>query len=137
MKRFFDWLVKGMEAAAERNCAKAELERAEQGWAAEKRGLQEAHERQVAHLYSQMKHLKEQIAHAEARLKEHVTIVSPLDVAARMQNEGLIYHEAEHHGLNILITDALRKTLIAASEQHRVSVRQVLTGMVAMTWPSK
>ena len=137
MKRFFDWMVKGVEAAADRQCAKRELESKDIAFEAEKRGLQEAYDRQAQALQCQIKTLKGTIAELEQKLIHKPAVLSPSDIALKMRNEGLGYSEANHYATSIVITETMRVAIAQASELHAISSRQILSGMVALTWPDK
>lgn len=137
MKRFFDWMVKGLEAAADRQCAKRELESKDIAFEAEKRGLQDAYDRQAQALHSQIKNLKVTISELEMKLAQKPTSLSPLDVAKKMKAENLMIHEAESECKNIVIGPRLSAVIAQASLESGVSFRQVLSGMIALTWPDK
>ena len=137
MKRFFDWMVRGLEEAADRQVSKRELENKDLEHEAEKRGLKDAYDRQAAALQCQMKTLKGTIAELEQKLIAKPSVLSAHDVAVKMRHEGLGYSEANHHATSIVITEQLRVAIAQASEQQAISARQILSGMVALTWPDK
>lgn len=137
MQRFFDWMVKGLEAAADRQCAKREIENKDLEHEAEKRGLKDAYDRQASALHCQIKTLKGTIAELEQKLIHKPAVLSPSDIAIKMRNEGLGYSEANHYATSIVITETLRVAIAQASETHAISARQILSGMVALTWPDK
>lgn len=137
MKRFFDWLVKGLDAAAERKCAAAELERVRADAAAERKGLIDAHERHLQGLQAQIKTLKADMAHEIAKAQSRAVALSPEEIAKKMVAEQICYHERDLVSINVLMEERLRTQLHSLSVMHNVSVRQLLTGMISLTWPSK
>lgn len=137
MRRFFDWLVKGLDSAAERKCAAHELERVKADAAAERKGLIDAHERHMSGLQAQIKQIKADAAHEMAKLQMRQLVKSAEEIAKKIKTENLVFHEKEMVPVNFLIEESLREKLIAVSNEEHLSVRQILTGMVALTWPSK
>jgi len=137
MKRFFDWLVNGMENAAERKCLRREMENKDLEHEAEKRGLKDAYDRQAAALHCQIKTLKGTIAELESQLTTRPNLMSPDQVAQKMKAEALGYSDAQGYSCSILVTETMREAIYAASEAYAISFRQILSGMVALTWPDK
>lgn len=137
MKRFFDWLVRGLDQAGERAAIKRESECKQREHEAEKRGLREGYERQASALQAQIKNLKTTLAELEGKLMAKPTVLSPDAIAQKMRLEGLGYSEAQGYSCSIVITETLRQTIAQASETHAVSSRQILSGMVCLTWPDK
>lgn len=137
MKRFFDWMVRGLEAAADRQCARRELETKEVAFEAEKRGLKDAYDRQAQSLQCQIKSLKATVAELEQKLMQKPSVMTPLEVAEKMKNEGIGYSQAEHFEKSMVVTGPLADALNQASEKYNITARQILSGMVALTWPVK
>jgi len=137
MRRFFDWLVKGLDAAAERKCAAHELERVKAEAAAERKGLIDAHERHMQGLQAQIKQLKAEMAHDLAKANARLIARSPEEIAKKMCGEQIHYPEKDLVSINVLLEERLKTQLTSLSVMHNVSVRQLLTGMIALTWPSK
>lgn len=137
MQRFFDWMVKGLEEAADRQCAKRELENKDLEHEAEKRGLKDAYDRQASSLHCQIKTLKGTIAELEQKLIHKPAVLSPAEIAQKMKSEALGYSESQGYSCSIVVTEPMRALIYAASETHAISFRQILSGMVAITWPDK
>lgn len=137
MKRFFDWLVNGMEMAAERKCVRRELEQTKLEHEAEKRGLKDAYDRQAQSLQCQLKSCKATIADLEGKLALRPSVLSPNEVAAKMRAEQLGYSDTDGHSHSVLISDQLKSKLQEISLATNVTCRQILSGMVALTWPDK
>lgn len=137
MKRFFDWMVRGLEAAADRQCARRELETKEVAFEAEKRGLKDAYDRQAQSLHCQIKSLKATVADLEQKLMQKPSVMTPFEVAEKMKNEGIGYSQAEHCEKSMVVTGPLADALNQASEKYNITARQILSGMVALTWPVK
>lgn len=137
MKRFFDWMVRGLEQAADRAAQKRELENKELEHEAEKRGMKDAYDRQAASLQCHIKSLKATIAELEGKLTNRPVLLSPAEVAQKMKAEALGYSESQGYSCSIVVTEPMRAAIYAASEAHAISFRQILSGMVAITWPDK
>lgn len=137
MKRFFDWMVRGLEEAADRQLSKRELERKEIAHEAEKQGMKETYERQASALQAQIKNLKATMAEMEGKLMAKPAVLSPGDIAKKMRDEGLGYSESHGYSCSIVVTEQMRAAIYSASEAHAISFRQILSGMVAITWPDK
>lgn len=137
MKKFFDWMVRGFEQAADRAANKREAENREREYAAEKRGLKEAYDRQSQALQLQLKKFKDENEQLQARLAQINSLMTPVEVAKKMKEEQMGYSENSGCSASVIISDKLKAAIMAAGEMHSISHRQILTGMVALTWPDK
>ena len=137
MKRFFDWMVRGLEEAADRQLSRRELERQDIAHEAEKQGIKETYDRQASALQAHIKNLKITVTDLETKLLSKPSVLSPCDIAKKMREEGLGYSESNGYSCSIVVTEQMRAAICAASEAHAISFRQILSGMVAITWPDK
>lgn len=137
MKRFFDWLVRGLDAAGQRAAILRENENLEREHEAEKRGIREAYERQASALQANIKNLKATLAELEGKLMAKPAVLSPAEIAKKMREEGLGYSESNGYSCSIVVTEQMRAAISCASDAHAISFRQILSGMVAITWPDK
>jgi hypothetical protein len=137
MKRFFDWMVRGLDAAAERKCAAHELERVKAEHAAEKKGLIDAHERHLSALQAQIRNLKASADEAERKLSLRPYPIMPEAMAKRIREEKLGYAEKDGHVINLIIPFWLRDEVQRVSDESVISFRQIISGMVYTAWPSK
>lgn len=137
MKRFFDWLVKGLDAAAERKCAQAELERLKVEHEAERKGLVDAHDRHLASLQAQIRNLKAALEESQRKASLIAQPVTPAMMAHRIKAEKLGFGERDGHATNLIIPTWLRDEVQRVSEEQLVSFRQIISGMIFTAWPNK
>lgn len=137
MKRFFDWLVRGLDQAGQRAAILRENENMQREHEAEKRGLRESYERQASALQAQIKNLKATMAELEQKLCSRPALLSPAEVANRMRAEAFVFHDSEGESKSVLISHVLVEQIQQASTATGLSFRQILSGMVRYTWPDK
>ena len=137
MKRFFDWMVRGLDAAAERKCAAHELERVKAEHEAERKGMVDAHDRHLASLQAQIRNLKANLDEAQRKAATLAHPISPAMMAHRIKTEKLGYGERDGHPTNLVIPTWLRDEIQKVSEEQTVSFRQIISGMIFTAWPNK